>query len=218
MSDITITEVTAGTIGRLLPSLTNLIKACVDDGASVSFVLPFPIADAESFWTKKVAPAVANGGRVLLVASAGEKLVGSVQIDLDMPPNQHHRAEVSKLLVHPSFRRRGIARDLMARLETEVKRRGRTLITLDTRTGDKAEALYTSIGYAVAGVIPKYARDPKEDRLDATTYMYKLLRRFGTSGWRLLAERERCLLYKVQCSARLPSKWVDQSKRRSWHS
>ena len=98
-----------------------------------------------------------------------------MQLDLDTPPNQTHRGEVSKLLVHPSIRRRGIAQRLMVRLEAEARSCGRTLITLDTRTGDKAEPLYASLGYVVAGVIPGYARDPREDRLDATTYMYKRL-------------------------------------------
>src|SRR3546814_4925595 len=47
----------------------------------------------------------------------------------------------------------------------------RSLITLDTRTGDKAEPLYTSIGYQTAGIIPDFCRDTVEDRLDPTTIM-----------------------------------------------
>lgn len=172
---IEIHELPGTAIDRYLPSLARLIHACVEDGASVSFVQPFPISDAEAFWARKVAPAVAGGERVLFIALEGGAVAGSVQLDLDMPPNQPHRAEVSKLLVHPDFRRRGIARKLMAYLEAKARARGRSLITLDTRTGDKAEPLYADLGYVVAGVIPKFARDPKEDRLDATTYMYKFL-------------------------------------------
>jgi ribosomal protein S18 acetylase RimI-like enzyme len=82
---------------------------------------------------------------------------------------------VRKLLVHPDFRRRGIGKALMTEAERLASDLGRSLITLDTRTGDKAEPLYQSLGYTVAGVIPGYCRDPFEDRLDATTIMYKVL-------------------------------------------
>jgi ribosomal protein S18 acetylase RimI-like enzyme len=90
-------------------------------------------------------------------------------------PNQRHRAEVAKLLVHPDARRRGIARDLMAAIEEIARQEGRTLLTLDTRTGDAAEPLYRDMGYRTAGVIPGYARGPHGRELEATTFMYKVL-------------------------------------------
>jgi ribosomal protein S18 acetylase RimI-like enzyme len=152
-----------------------LLHACVHDGASVSFVLPFPLEDSEAFWRKKVLPAVRDGGSVLLVARQGGRIAGSVQLDHDTPPNQPHRAEVRKLLVHPDFRRRGIAKALMAELERLARQLGRSLITLDTRTGDKAEPLYAFLGYKTAGIIPQFCRDTFEDRLDSTTIMYKVL-------------------------------------------
>jgi hypothetical protein len=52
---------------------------------------------------------------------------------------------------------------------------GRVLLTLDTRTGDAAQPLYASLGYVLAGVIPRYARAPEAPRLEATTIMYKEL-------------------------------------------
>jgi hypothetical protein len=98
-----------------------------------------------------------------------------VQLDYNTPPNQPHRAEVTKLMVHPEARRGGIARALMAALEHRATALGRSLITLDTRTGDMAEPLYTSLGYQTVGVIPGYCRDTIEDRYDPTTIMYKTL-------------------------------------------
>ena len=90
------------------------------------------------------------------------------------PPNQPHRAEVRKLLVHPDFRRQGIARHLMREAEAHAVRIGRSLLTLDTRTGDSAEPLYTSLGYVTVGQIPHFSRDPQDaGKLDATTIMYK---------------------------------------------
>jgi ribosomal protein S18 acetylase RimI-like enzyme len=156
-----------------LAELAALLHACVHDGASISFVLPFTLDDSASFWTTNVIPQVRAGTRVLLVARQAGMLAGSVQLDHDTPPNQPHRAEVRKLIVHPDLRRRGIARALMAELEAIAGTIGRTLITLDTRTGDTAEPLYASLGYLQAGVIPGYARDPMGNRLDATTVMYK---------------------------------------------
>ena len=98
-----------------------------------------------------------------------------VQLDIDTPPNQPHRAEVAKLLVHPDFRRHGFARALMGALETHATAIGRTLITLDTRTGDNAEPLYASLGYRTAGTIPAFCLDPIDGSLHPTTIMYKEL-------------------------------------------
>jgi ribosomal protein S18 acetylase RimI-like enzyme len=99
----------------------------------------------------------------------------SGQIDLATPPNQQHRAEVLKLLVHPWARRRGIARALMLAIEAVAQAEGRTLLTLDTWTGSAAEVLYLSLGYVAAGVIPRYARGSLTPELEPTTIMYKHL-------------------------------------------
>ena len=185
------TPATAITIAMFTPAeatahvkaLGALLHACVETGASVNFVLPFTLEDSVTFWRVKVLPAVEDGGRSLFVAKSGPEIVGSVQLDIDTPPNQPHRAEVSKLLVHPGWRRRGIARALMAELERHATACGRGLLTLDTRTGDMAEPLYASMGYETAGVIPGYCRDTIEDRLDPTTIMFKWLsKQVATSG------------------------------------
>jgi ribosomal protein S18 acetylase RimI-like enzyme len=171
----TISIFAADDIANHVRELGELLHACVHDGASISFVLPFTADDSEAFWRNNVLPAVQEGTRVLLVAHQNGMIAGSVQLDYDTPPNQPHRAEVRKLLVHPAFRRQGIAKALMAELERLANQLGRSLITLDTRTGDKAEPLYTSLGYKTVGVIPNFSRDPLADHLDPTTIMYKML-------------------------------------------
>lgn len=172
---VTLSIATAEELEHDLAGFGALLHACVQDGASVSFILPFSREESEAFWRKKVLPGVREGGLVLLVARQGERIAGSVQLDHDTPPNQPHRAEVRKLLVHPDFRRKGIARLLMAELERLARSLDRSLLTLDTRTGDKAEPLYASMGYKVAGVIPDFCRDTASGRLDPTTIMYKAL-------------------------------------------
>jgi ribosomal protein S18 acetylase RimI-like enzyme len=156
-------------------ALAEILKACVHEGASVGFVLPHDSAEARAFWTEKTAPALAAGTRVVLVAKHGGAIAGAVQLNLDTMPNQPHRADVMKLLVHPRFRRRGLARALMRAIEAEAARAGRWLLTLDT-AGEAAERLYLSLGYISAGIVPFYARDPLVDRFDTTTIMYKDLR------------------------------------------
>ena len=170
-----IAVLSAAEVDHHLPALGGLVHACVHAGASIGFVLPFSQADGEAFWQDRVLPGVRIGARTPLVARDGGRIAGSVLLDTGTPANQPHRAEVAKLMVHPDDRRRGIARALMTALEDLARRRGRRLLTLDTRTGDHAEPLYTSLGYRTAGIIPDYCRDTVEARLDPTTIMYKPL-------------------------------------------
>lgn len=158
-----------------LDQLAELLHTCVHHGASISFVMPFSLDQARDFWQKRVAPGVANGSRLLLAAFDEGRLVGTVQLDCDTPPNQPHRAEICKLMVHPDARRRGIARELMLAAEHHARQRSKTLLTLDTRTGDHAEPLYLALGYDVAGRIPDYAWNTDMSALHATTLMYKRL-------------------------------------------
>jgi len=157
-------------------NLASLLAACVQDGASVGFVVPFSLEDSLVFWNEKARPLVKTGQAVLMVYVFEGQIVGTVQLCFAPMPNQVHRADVSKLLVSPLFRKRGIAKSLMTELERQAQKHQKTLITLDTRTGDKAEPLYHKLGYETAGIIPDFCRDTHNpDRLDPTTYMYKRL-------------------------------------------
>lgn len=158
-----------------LEALAGLLHATVQAGASVSFVLPFAMEEAREFWRNKVLPGVRSGGRRVLMARVDGEIAGTVQLLLDTPPNQAHRAEVAKMLVHPMARRRGMARALMTALEEVARSEGRTLLTLDTVTGGAAEPLYRSMGYMLAGVIPRYARGAQRPELEDTSVMYKEL-------------------------------------------
>lgn len=162
-------------VARDIDMLGEVLRAVVYDGAGVSFVVPFSLDEARAFWRDKVLPGVLARTRRVLLARDGTHIVGTVQLDLATPPNQQHRGEVAKLLVHPDARRRGIARELMLTLERVALEEGRTLLTLDTWTGGAAETLYRSLGYIAAGVIPRYARGSLTPALEPTTIMYKEL-------------------------------------------
>jgi len=175
-ANLELTLLTADAAAAAIPELATLLHACVQGGASVSFVLPYTHDDAQAFWRRKVLPGVESEAVKLWVARVDGRVAGSVQLDVDTPPNQPHRAEVRKLLVHPDFRRLGIARRLMREVEDMARRLHRSLLTLDTRTGDSAEPLYASLGYQTVGVIPGFARDPLDPaKVDGTTIMYKQL-------------------------------------------
>lgn len=171
-----IQTVSAPELEREIAAFAVLLHDCVHAGASVNFVLPFTLEDAARFWRDRALPGLRADTRCLLAIRCGSHIAGTVMLDCDTPPNQPHRAEVTKLLVHPDFRRRGFARALMLALQTEAAARRRSLITLDTRTGDSAETLYAALGYQTVGVIPGFSRDPADAaRLDHTTIMYKVL-------------------------------------------
>jgi ribosomal protein S18 acetylase RimI-like enzyme len=160
---------------RDLDMLADVLREVVYSGAGVSFVVPFSPDEARAFWVEKVLPGVRARTRRVVVARLGARIVGTVQLDLATPPNQRHRADVAKLLVHPIARRRGIARALMVALEAIAQMEARTLLTLDTWTGGHAESLYQSLGYVTVGVIPRFARGSTTPELEPTTIMYKEL-------------------------------------------
>ncbi len=159
---------------RDLAALAEVLHACVHDGASVGFILPFAVGEAEAWW-RSVMPELAPGRRELFVAEAAGAVQGTVQLATAAMPNQPHRADVMKLLVHPRARRQGLARALMEVLEARARALGRTLLVLDTRSSDPSRLLYESLGYAVAGEIPFYCRNPFAEVYEPTTYMYKRL-------------------------------------------
>ena len=156
-----------------LDALAGVFVDCVAGGASVSFMAPFTHEQAREVFGS-VADEVEQGRRVLLGAFLGGELVGTVQVILALPPNQPHRGEIAKLLVHRSARRRGLAESLMERAEAEARTEGKTLLVLDAVTGDDAERLYARLGWNRVGVIPGFALYPDGRPCD-TTYFWKAL-------------------------------------------
>ncbi|MBK0099216.1 GNAT family N-acetyltransferase [Erwinia sp. S63] len=157
----------------LLAALTEVLQGCVADGASVGFIDAGDRAAMERFWQDKIF-SLASGDNQLLVARQQGVIVATVMVGFSAMPNGRHRAEISKLLVHPSARRQGIARRLMQQAELLAVEQGKTLLVLDTRSGDVATDLYLSLDWQIAGSIPLYA-ESTEGALDATTVMYKVV-------------------------------------------
>ena len=154
--------------------LADILKDCVEGGASVSFMSPLPRARAEAFW-RGLNDSVVAGERALLVARNEEcEWLGTVQLVLAQPDNQPHRGDIAKLLVHRRGRRQGVGRALMEAAETVAAAEGKGLLVLDTATGSEAEQLYQRLGWQVTGQIPAYALWPQGGYC-ATTVFYKFI-------------------------------------------
>jgi GNAT superfamily N-acetyltransferase len=172
MSDPEILVLDPGAARSAIRELADVLADCVEGGASVSFMLPYSRDDAATFFEKVIA-SIARGETVLVAAKLDGRIVGTVQLGLDMPPNQPHRGDIKKLLVHRAARKHGIGAALMERAEAEAKARGRTLLVLDTASGD-AERLYERGGWQRAGVVPDYAMWPQGGFCDTTFFWKKL--------------------------------------------
>lgn len=151
--------------------LSELLVEVVEDGASVGFLPPLKPEEAAAYWRGVLAPDVQ-----LWVAMDGDRVAGTVQLQLASKANARHRAEIAKLMVHPRHRRKGIAALLMDSAEAAAEADGRSLLVLDTRAGDPSNLLYQSRGFTEAGSIPHYARSANGE-LHATVFYYKLLQR-----------------------------------------
>ena len=155
-----------------IESLAEVLIDCVEGGASVSFMLPLTRENALAHW-RSVADGVARGERALLVAEDTVGIVGTVQLVLQQPENQPHRADLVKMLVHRRARRQGLGAALMQGAEQVARECGKSLLVLDTASDD-AERLYARLGWQRCGVIPGYALLP-QGGLCATTYFYRVL-------------------------------------------
>jgi GNAT superfamily N-acetyltransferase len=155
-------------------ALAEVLIDCINGGAGVSFMHPLAPPKARAFW-RLVGADVAAGKRALLVAEDDGGIVGTVQLVLEQPENQPHRADLSKMLVHRRARRQGLGAALMEAAEQMARDCGKTLVVLDTVTGSGAERFYTRLGWVRVGTIPDYALLPRGG-LAGTTVFYKALR------------------------------------------
>lgn len=157
MSEIVIHPLTADE--PTLKALSDLIIETVANGGSVTFMHPFPEAEARKFWTGALA-AAGRGERVVLGAFTDGELAGTVSLLLDCPQNQPHRAEIAKMMTRVAFRGRGVGSRLLQEAERIAAERGKTLLNLDTATDEGASGFYERNGYNYAGEIPDYALKP----------------------------------------------------------
>lgn len=159
--------------GQELDDLAALLVDAVESGAAVSFVKPLGLDTARVWWQRTLAEASARS--VMLVARSCGRIVGTVQAAAAWAPNQPHRAEVCKMIVHRSCRGTGLGKRLMDRVEHEAGAAGFTLLTLDAKAGGAAERLYQRCGWVRVGEIPDFAVDTDGATPHATVIFYKFV-------------------------------------------
>ena len=155
-------------------ALGEMLVETVANGGSVSFMHPLALQTAEAFWREALASAD-RGERIVLGAFDGDRLIGTVTLLLDLPPNQPHRAEIAKMMTCLSHRHRGVATALLREAERMAIARGRWLLVLDTAEDEGAAELYERMGFKLTGLIPDYALKP-HGGLTGTLIYWKRLR------------------------------------------
>lgn len=156
-----------------IDALADVLIDCVEGGASVSFMQPLTRDRAVAFW-QGVADGVAAGERALLIGEDSHGVCGCVQLSFDLPENQPHRADVSKMLVHRRARRQGLGAALIRAAEATARECGKTLLVLDAVTGGDGARLYERLGWVRIGDIPGYALNPGGGLCSTTVYYRKL--------------------------------------------
>lgn len=156
-----------------IAGLTDVLIDCVEGGASVSFMLPLSRERAAAFW-RRVADGVHRGARALLVAEDAQGICGTVQLILDQPENQPHRADLAKMLVHRRVRRQGVATALLRGAEAMARDCGKSLLVLDTVSDSDAARIYERLGWVRVGEVPRFALWP-EGGFCGTTFYYRQL-------------------------------------------
>lgn len=158
---------------KAIPRLAEILIDAVAAGAGVSFLHPLSQQAAEEFWRDQIAGIQMGKNFVLVCKDSLRQIMGVVMLNKPWAPNQLHRGEVSKLLVHRDFRRQGVGSALMLRLEQLAQQMGLKLVTFDAVAGGGAEKLYLTLGYHAAGTIPGYAYSNTGDKLDDVVLFYK---------------------------------------------
>lgn len=155
----------------VLADLGEILADAVDSGASVNFLHGLTVAEATDWWAEW-RPDVAAGAFRPVIARLDGRVAGVAVLVPTGKPNSPHRAEVVKVLVHRSARRRGIAGGLMQAIEALAVECGHWLLVLDTTTGCDADRLYRRLGWVPFGDVPNHALTATGELSD-TTYFYK---------------------------------------------
>lgn len=113
-------------------------------------------------WSEKsVASELNNRLSLWLVALDGATVAGYIGSQ-----SVGDEADMMNVAVHPDYRRRGIARELVMGLVAALEAKGVHSLALEVRASNApAIALYEQLGFIQVGRRPNYYRNPKEDAL-----------------------------------------------------
>ncbi len=143
-------------LGADCDDLCQATEEAIIDGLGFDWLEPPGRPALESYWRG----VLLVPERELFVARLDETIVGTAQ--LVKPARSSETAAFNTVLttffVTPWARGHGLARRLLAEVETWARHHGFKQISLDVRASQEAAiALYESVGYVRWGVKPKYA-------------------------------------------------------------
>ena len=172
-----VVALTADEYEAAIPGLGALLVDAVEGGAGVNFLAGVTVEETSAWWRARLG-AVRDGTiTAFVVRDPGDpaRILGSTILIRSTNPNSPHRAEIGKVIVHRSARRRGLGRALMEAAEDAARAEGRWLLLLDTAAGSDAEAMYRALGWQAFGQVPNHAM-LVDGTLSTTTYFWKDLR------------------------------------------
>ena len=113
-------------------------------------------------WSEKsVASELENKLSLWLVATEADTVMGYVGSQTVMG-----ETDMMNIAVHPDYRRRHIAENLVEALVQELKVAGSHCLTLEVRASNTpARSLYEKMGFAQVGERRNYYRNPKENAI-----------------------------------------------------
>jgi GNAT superfamily N-acetyltransferase len=154
--------------------LSTLLQDCVNEGSSIGFLAPLSNLDAKAYWIQ-VSALIPQGNLHLFILTPSSSevnppILGTIQLSLIPKVTHFHRGEVIKLMVSPSARCQGIARQLMTHIEDFARGIGRSMLTLDTANESVAREMYLRLGWEEWGTCKDYASWPDGSRCDATFF------------------------------------------------
>jgi ribosomal protein S18 acetylase RimI-like enzyme len=163
---VKIVELDARDVDAHIDELAQLLVDAHAAGMGLGLAAPLDAVGAY----REAAAALEPGERLLLAALEDGVVVGAVQLDR-AGGNGRHRAEVRRLAVRTDRRGAGIGRALMEAVVARARALGLGLLWLTTHEGTPADRVYTRLGWARAGVIPRWGELP-DGALAANAFYY----------------------------------------------
>ena len=153
--------------------LVQLLSDVIRDGGSMGFLANATDTELMEFWTSELSK-VQSGQNVLVCAIDADACIAAGILTREMKTTGQHRADVRKVMTHPEYRQKGLALQILTRMEAAASERGVRLLTLKTETGSNASVLYTLMGWTLIGTVPNYAAGP-DGSLHPVSFYYKEL-------------------------------------------
>ena len=140
-----------------LAAIVELLDCAADDGGILGHTQPMSLKEAATF-QRSLRQALQAGAVHALLGEVSQELVFFCLLTPNPLPNCRHRAELSKGMLHPDYRRQ----HLMSAVVDAVVEKAESLqieqLVLDVRENSHAHRVWQGLGFRSYGVLDDYAR------------------------------------------------------------